>query len=281
MVSNSKQQIGKPVICPLCGDECCGDCACLPEAERPIAHPTFWQRIKEDIQTVFDKDPAARSVIEVLTCYPGLHAIWMHRIAHRMWQRKWLFPARWLSHIARWLTGIEIHPGATIGRRFFIDHGMGVVLGETAEVGDDVLMYKGVVLGGVSLEKKKRHPTIGNGVVVGSNAIVLGPIEIGNNSKIGSGAVVVKSSPPFATIVGIPGKVVKLNGVKCRRKPDLHHEEIPDVVAQTLETMNERIEALENQLAQVEQDREQNQAHPVDAPQPDEQHIDERTLEPA
>jgi serine O-acetyltransferase len=168
-----------------------------------------------------------------------------------MWERGWLFPARFTSHIARWLTGIEIHPGATIGRRFFIDHGMGVVIGETAEIGDDVLMYKGVILGGVSLERKKRHPTLGDGVIVGSNAVILGPIRIGDNSKIGSGAVVVESAPAFATVVGVPGKVVKLNGVKCRRKPDLHHENLPDVVTDTLMEMNERIAALEEEVEQL------------------------------
>ncbi|MGC9522970.1 MAG: serine O-acetyltransferase [Anaerolineae bacterium] len=233
--------------CPKCG-KCCGQCTCLPEGERLYEHPNLWQRFREDVQTVFNKDPAARSVIEVVTSYPGLHAIWMHRVAHALWTRGWRFPARFLSHISRWLTGIEIHPGATIGRRFFIDHGMGVVIGETAEVGDDVLMYKGVVLGGVSLERKKRHPTLGNGIVVGSNAVILGPIEIGDNSKIGSGAVVVKSVPPYATVVGVPGRVVKVNGVACRRKPDLHHEELPDVVTERLQEMSERIADLETQL---------------------------------
>jgi serine O-acetyltransferase len=236
--------------CPSCG-ECCGECTCPPNIEPTVPNPTAWQRLREDIQTIFDKDPAARSVIEVLTSYPGLHAVWMYRLGHWMWERGWLFPARFTSHIARWLTGIEIHPGATIGRRFFIDHGMGVVIGETAEIGDDVLMYKGVILGGVSLERKKRHPTLGDGVIVGSNAVILGPIRIGDNSKIGSGAVVVESAPAFATVVGVPGKVVKLNGVKCRRKPDLHHENLPDVVTDTLMEMNERIAALEEEVEQL------------------------------
>jgi len=141
---------GIDASCPRCG-KCCGKCTCLPESERIYDHPNVGQQLREDVQTVFNKDPAARSVLEVLTSYPGLHAIWMHRITHWLWRHKLSFPARFLSHVSRWLTGIEIHPGAKIGRRFFIDHGMGVVIGETAEIGDDVLMYKGVVLGGVSL----------------------------------------------------------------------------------------------------------------------------------
>ncbi len=236
--------------CPECG-ECCGECVCLPEGERLYEHPNLWQRLREDVQTVFNKDPAARSLIEVLTSYPGLHAIWMHRVAHSLWIHGFQFPARFLSHLSRWLTGIEIHPGATIGRRFFVDHGMGVVIGETSEIGDDVLMYKGVVLGGVSLERKKRHPTLGSGIVVGSNAVILGPIEIGDNSKIGSGAVVVKSVPPYATVVGVPGRVVKVNGVACRRKPDLRHEELPDVVTDRLQEMSDRIADLEVQLEEL------------------------------
>lgn len=237
---------------PAC-ERCCGECTCLPESERPVAHPNLWQRLQEDVKTVFDKDPAARSVIEVLTCYPGLHATWLHRISHWLWNHQLLFPARLLSHIGRWLTGIEIHPGAKIGRRFFIDHGMGVVIGETAEIGDDVLMYKGVILGGVSLEPVKRHPTIGDGVVIGSNTVILGPITVGNNSKLGSGSVVVKAVPDHATVVGIPGKVIKLNGVKCRRKPDLHHEDIPDYVEARFRELSTRIEELEEELDRMKQ----------------------------
>ena len=249
-VNSIQESEGAP--CPACGD-CCGQCSCLPEEEQVYANPNLWQRIHEDVRTVFDKDPAARSVVEVLTSYPGLHAIWMHRVAHWLWTHGALYPARLLSHVSRWLTGIEIHPGATIGRRFFIDHGMGVVIGETTEIGDDVLMYKGVVLGGVSLEHKKRHPTLRDGVIVGSNAVVLGPIEVGSNAKIGSGAVVVKPVPAFATVVGVPGRTVKINGVACRRKPDLHHEELPDVVAQRLQQMVDRIEALEAQVRGLEE----------------------------
>jgi serine O-acetyltransferase len=165
-------------------------------------------KLNEDIRAVFDRDPAARSTWEVLTCYPGVHAVLFHRLAHRLWlwNLKWL--ARWLAHLARWLTGIEIHPGARIGRRFFIDHGMGVVIGETAEIGDDCTLYHGVTLGGTSWNKGKRHPTLGRGVVVGAGAKILGPITVGDNAKVGSNAVVVKDVPAGATAVGIPARII-------------------------------------------------------------------------
>ncbi len=168
----------------------------------------MFKSIREDIASVFDRDPAARTTFEVLTCYPGVHARIFHRMAHTLWKLnlKWL--ARFLSHMARWFTGIEIHPGATIGRRFFIDHGMGVVIGETAEIGDDVTLYHGVTLGGTSWKEGKRHPTLGNGVVVGAGAKVLGPIHIGDGAKIGSNAVVVKDVPPGATAAGIPARIL-------------------------------------------------------------------------
>src|SRR5512147_916620 len=155
----------------------------------------MFKNIREDIASVFARDPAARNTFEVLTCYPGLHARIFHRLTNTLWRAKFKWLARFISHFARWVTGIEIHPGATIGRRFFIDHGMGVVIGETAEIGDDVLMYKGAVLGGTTLNKGKRHPTIGNGVVIGTNAVVLGAITVGHNARIGSGAVVIKPVP--------------------------------------------------------------------------------------
>lgn len=168
----------------------------------------MFARIREDIDSVFARDPAARHTIEVLTTYPGLHAIWLHRISHWLWCRglKWL--ARLLSTFARWLTGVEIHPGATIGRRFFIDHGMGVVIGETAVIGDDCTLYHGVTLGGVSWNAGKRHPTLGNNVVVGAGAKILGPFTVGDGARIGSNSVVVKEVPPGATVVGIPGRAV-------------------------------------------------------------------------
>jgi len=168
----------------------------------------MFKTIKEDIASVFERDPAARSTFEVVTCYPGLHARIIHRLAHRLWRANFKWLARFLSHIGRALTGIEIHPGATIGRRFFIDHGMGVVIGETAEIGDDVTLYHGVTLGGTSWKEGKRHPTLGNGVVVGAGAKILGPITIGEGAKIGSNAVVVKDVPAGATAAGIPARIL-------------------------------------------------------------------------
>ncbi|MCS7287172.1 MAG: serine O-acetyltransferase [Anaerolineae bacterium] len=210
----------------------------------------FLETLKEDIATVYARDPAARNTLEIILCYPGLHALWLHRLAHALWKRGLVTIPRLISHINRFLTGIEIHPGAKIGRRFFIDHGAGVVIGETAEIGDDVLMYQGAVLGGVSTEKTKRHPTVGNNVVIGAHAVILGPINIGDNSRIGAGSVVVKSVPPGSTVVGVPGRVVKING---QPQPiDLHHERIPDPLAQVMEALLERIEALEERVTYLE-----------------------------
>ncbi|MFQ5904605.1 MAG: serine O-acetyltransferase [Candidatus Binatia bacterium] len=211
----------------------------------------MFEIIKEDIQTVFDKDPAAKTVWEVLFCYPGLHALWLHRIAHFLWQHKLLFLGRLLSHINRLLTGIEIHPGAKIGRRFFIDHGMGVVIGETSEIGDDVLMYTGVVLGGTTLEKKKRHPTIGNNVVIGTGATVLGPITVGDNAKIGGGAVVIKPVPLGATVVGVPARIA---GPKKPKGPktDLEHGRLPDPVLKAISEALDRQSKLEERVQELE-----------------------------
>lgn len=169
----------------------------------------MFKRMKEDIRCVFGRDPAARNTWEVLTCYPGLHALWFHRMAHGMWRHKLKWLARFVSAFSRWLTGIEIHPGASIGRRFFIDHGMGIVIGETAEIGDDVTLYHGVTLGGTSWDPGKRHPTLEDGVVIGAGAKVLGPFTVRANARIGSNAVVVKEVPEGATVVGIPGRIVK------------------------------------------------------------------------
>jgi serine O-acetyltransferase len=209
----------------------------------------LFKTLREDIQTIFAKDPAARNVLEVVFCYPGLHAIWFHRVAHYLWQHRLRFLARLLSHINRFLTGIEIHPGAKIGRRFFIDHGAGVVIGETAEIGDDVLMYQGVVLGGTTLEKKKRHPTVGNSVVIGTGAVALGAITIGDGARIGSGSVVVKSVPPGATVVGIPGRIVE-----DKKKPlmDLEHGRLPDPVAEAIRLVLREQEKLEKRLKRLE-----------------------------
>ena len=205
--------------------------------------------LKEDIQTVFAKDPAARSVLEVIFCYPGLHALWFHRLAHFLWHHRLKFLGRFISHISRFLTGIEIHPAARIGRRFFIDHGAGVVIGETAEVGDDVLMYQGVVLGGTSLKKEKRHPTIGDNVIIGTGAVALGAIAIGDGARIGSGSVVVKSVPPGATVVGIPGRVVE-----DRQRPlmDLEHGRLPDPVAEAIRLVLREQDKLEERLERLE-----------------------------
>lgn len=209
-------------------------------------------RIREDIATVFAKDPAARSVWEVIFCYPGLHAIWLHRIAHALWKRRLHFVARFISHINRWLTGVEIHPGAKIGRRCFIDHGMGVVIGETTEIMDDVLLYQGVVLGGTSSEKTKRHPTIGNHVVIGAGAIVLGPIHIGDRARIGAGSVVVKSVPPGMTVVGVPARLAERER-ETAPKPELAHGDLPDPALRTLAALLARQSQLEERLRELEQ----------------------------
>lgn len=169
----------------------------------------MFERVREDIRAVFDRDPAARNSWEVLTCYPGLHALWCHRLAHWFWTHGLRWLGRFTSNLGRWLTGIEIHPGARIGRRFFVDHGMGVVIGETVEIGDDVTLYQGVTLGGTSWNKGKRHPTLENGVVVGAGAKVLGPFTVGKGARIGSNSVVVKEVPPGCTVVGVPGHLVK------------------------------------------------------------------------
>jgi serine O-acetyltransferase len=204
--------------------------------------------IREQIATIFREDPAARSVLEIVLCYPGFHAIVMHRIANRIYKARIPILPRLVSQLSRFLTGIEIHPGAKIGRRFFIDHGMGVVIGETAEIGDDVLIYQGVTLGGTGHERGKRHPTIGNKVVIGTGAKVLGGITIGNNVKIGAGSVVVKSVPDDSTVVGIPGRIV-------RRRDDptcvLEHGLLPDPEGQDIADLKARVAELEGQIKAV------------------------------
>jgi serine O-acetyltransferase len=211
----------------------------------------MFEMIKEDIQTVFAKDPAAKTTWEAICCYPGLHAIWLHRIAHLLWRRRLLFLGRLLSHVNRLLTGIEIHPGAKIGRRFFIDHGMGVVIGETAEIGDDVLMYQGVVLGGTSLEKTKRHPTVEDSVVIGTGATVLGPIIVGREARIGAGSVVVKPVPAGATVVGVPARIAGPKEVE-RPKVDLQHGKLPDPVLTAISESLDRQSRLEERVQQLE-----------------------------
>lgn len=205
--------------------------------------------IREDIQCALERDPAAHHWLEVLTAYPGLHAIWMHRVAHRLWRARLRLPARWLSHLARFMTGVEIHPAARIGPRFFIDHGMGVVIGETAEIGADVTLYHGVTLGGVSLAPGKRHPTLEDGVVIGAGAKVLGAITVGKNSRIGANAVVVQDVEPGMVVVGIPGKPVKREGPQPdTHHPDLRHDVLPDVVAARLDRILSRLDEVERAI---------------------------------
>jgi serine O-acetyltransferase len=210
----------------------------------------MFKTVKEDIQTVFARDPAARSLVEVVMCYPGLHALWFHRLAHFLWKKKLFFLARFISHLSRFFTGVDIHPGAKIGWRFFIDHGAGVVMGETAEIGDDVLMYQGAVLGGTSLKKEKRHPTVGNNVVIGAGAVVLGAITIGDNAKIGACSVVLKSVPSGATVIGVPGRIVE---EKHKHIMDLEHGKLPDPVAEIMGHLLKEQEDLKNRLKRLEQ----------------------------
>jgi serine O-acetyltransferase len=209
----------------------------------------MFNTIRRDIQSIFDRDPAARSTMEVLLCYPGLHAVWGHRISHWLWTHRRKLLARWVSQLARGLTGIEIHPGATIGPGFFIDHGMGVVVGETAEVGANVTLYHGVTLGGTSLNKGKRHPTLGNNVVVGAGAKVLGAITVGDNSRIGANAVVVKPVPPNSVVVGVPGQAMQRGKSRVPDAPDLNHILMPDMIGQSVISLMSRMDALEQRLS--------------------------------
>jgi serine O-acetyltransferase len=212
----------------------------------------MFKMLKEDIDVVFDQDPAARSYLEVILTYSGLHAIWFHRIAHGFYERKFFFLARFISQISRFFTGIEIHPGAKIGRRFFIDHGMGVVIGETCEIGNNVTIYQGVTLGGTGKEKGKRHPTLEDHTLVATGAKVLGSITIGVNSKVGAGSVVLNDVPPNSTVVGIPGTVVIQDGKKVQR--DLNHNELPDPVADRFKQMEEELQALQDKIHQMEKE---------------------------
>ncbi len=209
----------------------------------------MFDTLREDVKTVMARDPAARSKLEVVFCYPGLHALWFHRVAHFLWRHRFHFLARFISHVSRFLTGIEIHPGAKIGRRFFIDHGAGVVIGETAEIGDDVLMYQGAVLGGTSSKKEKRHPTVGNNVVIGAGAVALGAITIGDGARIGAGSVVIKSVPSGATVVGIPGRVVEGGQSPLM---ELEHGKLPDPVAEAIGLVLQRQDKLEERLRRLE-----------------------------
>ena len=208
------------------------------------------ERLRKDIQAARDRDPAARSTLEILFCYPGVHALWLHRLAHWFWMRQLLFIGRFISHVNRFLTGIEIHPAAQLGPGLFIDHGMGVVIGETTEVGENVTIYQGVTLGGTSLERKKRHPTIGNNVVIGAGAKILGPFKVGDNSKIGSASVVVKEVPPNSVVIGVPGRVIYRDGKKVNEM-DFDLTNLPDPVAQALQCLIDRMHELEKELDEL------------------------------
>lgn len=213
----------------------------------------MFDRIKEDINAAFQNDPAARSKLEVLLCYPGVHALCLHRLAYFLWKKDWMLLSRFISHLNRFLSGIEIHPAAEIGRGVFIDHGMGVVIGETAVIGEGCLIYKGVVLGGTTTEKIKRHPTLGKKVTVGSNACILGNIVIGDGARIGSGSVVVKDVPPHATVVGVPGKIIERQK-KGGNDAMLDHGQLPDPITEVLRVVlreNQKLKQRINKLEEV------------------------------
>lgn len=217
----------------------------------------MWKQMKEDIQAVFERDPAARSTLEVVLTYAGLHAIWAHRISHKLYKARWFTTARIISQLSRFFTGIEIHPGATIGRKLFIDHGSGVVIGETCEIGDEVTIYQGVTLGGTGKEKGKRHPTVGDNVVIASGAKVLGSFKIGDNSKIGAGAIVLHEVPPNSTVVGIKAKVVVQDGkrVHC----DLDHANLPDPVSDMIRSMQKELEELRKEIIVLKEAKRENE----------------------
>lgn len=240
--------------------------------------------IKKDIRVIFERDPAARSVVEVVCCYSGLHAIWLHRISHKLYLKGWVLIPRMISNLGRFLTGIEIHPGATIGDGLFIDHGTGIVIGETAELGKNVTLYQGVTLGGTGKEKGKRHPTLGNNVVVASGAKVLGSFTVGDHAKIGAGSVVLKPVPAYATVVGIPGRVVVMNGQRVgmpvytdemmklldtdvdsqemadEQDVDLNHDELPDPMRDSMQELAERLSKMENRIKELEKELENKNA---------------------
>ena len=241
----------------------------------------FLSQLKKDIRVVFERDPAARSIWEVVFCYQGLHAIWLHRISHALYRRGWILLPRMISNFCRFLTGIEIHPGATIGEGLFIDHGTGIVIGETAELGKNVTLYQGVTLGGTGKEKGKRHPTIGNNVVVASGAKVLGSFTVGDHAKIGAGSVVLKAVPAYATVVGIPGKVVVMRGKRIAEKEeatknievdaavreieeendvDLAHDLLPDPESEMIQCLLRNMQRLETKVKELEKELEEKNA---------------------
>jgi len=207
-----------------------------------------FEAIRHDVRVVQERDPAARSVLEVLLCYPGVHVLMFHRVAHRLWNRGWPTTARCLMQLARFLTGIEIHPAAKLGPGLFIDHGMGVVIGETAELGENVTLLQGVTLGGTSLKREKRHPTLGNNVVVGAGARIIGAFTIGDGSRIGAGSVVVREVPPNSVVVGVPGRVTYRDGQRVTGEIDLNQTDLPDPVAKAIEQLMERLRVLEAEV---------------------------------
>jgi len=211
----------------------------------------MFDQMRRDIRVVMERDPAARSALEVAFCYPGVHAIWIHRPAHWLWCHGWFVMARFLSHLGRFITGIEIHPNATLGPGLFIDHGMGVVIGETAEIGENVTLLHGVTLGGTSLKKEKRHPTLGDNVVVGAGAGVFGAFTIGSGSRIGAGSVVVREVPPNSVVVGVPGRVTSRHGQRVGGDIDLNQVDLPDPLARTLEQLVDRIHLLEAEIERL------------------------------
>lgn len=223
----------------------------------------MFETLRRDIQAARDRDPAVRSTLEILFCYPGVHALWLQRLAHWFWMRRFLFVGRFISHVNRFLTGIEIHPAARLGPGLFIDHGMGVVIGETTEVGENVTIYQGVTLGGTSLERKKRHPTIGDNVVIGAGAKILGPFTVGDNSKIGSASVVTNEVPPNSVVVGVPGRVIYRDGKKVSQM-DFDWTDLPDPVAQALQCLLNRMQELEKELEELKGHVPQNS--PADLP---------------
>ncbi|MCL4542484.1 MAG: serine O-acetyltransferase [Deltaproteobacteria bacterium] len=212
----------------------------------------MFKTLKENINSVYERDPAARSTLEVLLCYPGLHAVYFHKLSHFLWEHKLWLLARLISQCGRFITGIEIHPGAKIGRRFFIDHGMGVVIGETAEIGDDVTIYHGVTLGGTSWKKEKRHPTIENNVMIGVGAKILGPLRVGHDSKIGANSVVVDEVPPHSTVVGIPAKSAKRDESEVHEHIDLEHNRLFDPAFYEISLLKSKISELEKRIREIE-----------------------------
>ncbi len=215
---------------------------------QPGGARSLWQEWHADVSCVFARDPAARNLIEVLLAYPGVHAVILHRISHRWWYANWKFSARLLAAFTRWLTNVDIHPGATIGKRFFIDHGAGVVIGETAIIGNDVTLYHGVTLGGTSWNKGRRHPSLGDNVLVGAGAKILGAITLGNNVRVGANSVVIKDVPPCCTVIGIPGRVIQNKGIKIQNAQgiDLDHNVMPDPIGKAINCLVERLDKLES-----------------------------------